>query len=945
MRITSTFETAILLAEHARDAKKSWAEHLLSRYSLTSREGLSMMCLAEALLRIPDVATAKALVADRLSGFGILAKTPLTLPIVRALVQKMATEFVMAETIESALGVTSKNTSVRYSFDMLGESARTEAQAHTYFEAYTQAIHTIGAACAGKGPIHSDGISIKLSALYSRFELMQMDSGFPVLFERLKSLMMLAKSYDIGVTIDAEEADRLDYQLALFERLLQEPSLSGWTGLGIAVQAYQTRALSVLKKCVQWSKKYNRMIMVRLVKGAYWDTEIKRAQVLGLANYPVFTTKEATDASYIRCATFMRAHTDVLYAQFATHNAMTLAEVVHLFEGVQGMEIQRLHGMGKALHAKASTMLGVSSRVYAPVGSYRDLLAYLVRRLIENGANTSFVNHVRDHSKRIEDIVAPDANATRFIPLPKDILEGRMNSLGDDLGTIESLTQIESAIRAEIAQMPWHATSLVSGEDDRSAQAIRIFNPSDRSECIGKIVYASVETLSAAFDTAQHGFSAWSRLPVAERANLARRVADLLEKKRVVFFALLIKEAGKTLPNAIGEVREAVDFCRYYATQAELLMTQPVVFSGPTGESNQMTYRGRGVMVCISPWNFPLAIMMGQIMAALVVGNTVVAKSAKQTSLVAYHAVQLCLEAGMPKDVLQLIIGDSGVIGDALIGDPRVAGVIMTGSIETARHINCALAQKPGPFVPFIAETSGQNAMIVDSSALLEQLVVDVMQSAFDSAGQRCSALRILFLQEDIADPFIALLKGAIDMLVLGDPLTKDVDVGPVIDAPSLAKLEAHVVRMATEAKSVYQAKMPPLKGYYFPPTVCELNDLSALQGEVFGPILHVVRYAAKDLEKVVTQINAMGYGLTFGIETRIESRFKAITDKIEAGNAYVNRNMIGAVVGVQPFGGQGLSGTGPKAGGPNYLLRLVHERVLTVNTAAIGGDVALLGG
>lgn len=945
MTALTAHELALLLAEQARAERKTFMERFLARYSLSSAQGLSMMSMAEALLRIPDKATAQALIADRLGNWGFLAKTPFTLPLANRLMRAMATQFTMAETIDAAMLAAAETPQQRYSFDMLGEAARTEAQAHHYFEAYSNAIHVVGNASASQGPEQSQGVSIKLSALYSRFELLQMETGFPVLYERIKNLAQLAKSYQIGMTLDAEEVDRLDYQLALFERLMQEKSLQGWDGLGIAVQAYQTRSYSVLKTLIQWTKQYQRRIMIRLVKGAYWDTEIKRAQMMGLPVYPVFTRKSDTDASYLKCAKLLRAHTESIYAQFATHNAITLAEILLLFRGVKTVEIQRLYGMGKAMHEKATEISGIASRVYAPVGGYRHLVAYLVRRLLENGANTSFLNHVQNISLSLDDVLAETSDDESSIPLPCDLYQPeRLNSRGEDLGSMDAVAHLVADIQKQLASMPWKAASLLAHHPLHTPAFAPRLNPAQRSEVIGQVALSTALDVPLAFESAHHAFHAWAMLPVVDRAKRVRRVAELLESHRHRLYGLLMKESGKTLANAISEVREAVDFCRYYAAQAEELMATPDILPGPTGELNQFSYRARGVIVCISPWNFPLAIFTGQIMAALVLGNTVVAKPAKQTPLIAHEAVRLFHEAGIPGDVLQLLIGDSSVIGPALLGDSRIDGVIMTGSLDTARLINQTLAQKPGPIVPLIAETGGVNAMIMDSSALLEQSVYDVVQSAFDSAGQRCSALRVLFVQEEIADPFLEMLRGAIDMLAVGDPMALDTDIGPVIDVDALNKLEGHAAQMSLAAHRVYHGKLPAEKGFFFPPTLCEISNLNILKGEVFGPILHVIRYRAETLKDVMTAINGMGYGLTFGVQSRLESRANALTDAIAAGNAYVNRNMIGAVVGVQPFGGQGMSGTGPKAGGPNYLHRLVHERVKTVNTAALGGDVSLLG-
>jgi RHH-type proline utilization regulon transcriptional repressor/proline dehydrogenase/delta 1-pyrroline-5-carboxylate dehydrogenase len=852
------------------------------------------MCLAEALLRIPDKHTADVLLTDQLGW------RP---PLMRSVIKIMARQFVMAETIESALHKAAK-TNQLYSFDMLGEAARTEKDALAYLDSYTKAIHAVG-----KG---SNQISIKLSALYPRYEVLQWKTGFPILYERIKQLAILAKSYNIGMTLDAEESDRLEYQLALFEKLMQDESLSGWDGLGIAVQAYQKRAKSVIERLSTWTKQYNRKIMVRLVKGAYWDTEIKRAQVLGLSDYPVYTQKSQTDESYLACAALLMRCTDTIYPQFATHNSETLSKLSIPFNAP--FEIQRLYGMGQSEHAAITTTTNISSRIYAPIGTYEQLLPYLIRRLIENGANTSFLKQKRHPHISI--------TPSKTIPLPRNLFEPfRQNSQGVDVTDLATLKEIEASVDAYISKMPLFTVQKASAQD-----------------------------ISSQFDAAQKTFEIWSKRSVSDRAKILRRAADLLEEKRHLFYALLIKEAGKTISNAVGEVREAVDYCRYYAVQAEKLMNEPVTFPGPTGESNQMTYSARGVMACISPWNFPLAIFAGQIMGALSVGNTVLAKPAHQTPQIAMATVSLFHEAGVPKDVLQLMIADRRSITELVLNDPRLSGVLFTGSTDTARQINQTLANKPGPIIPFLAETGGQNAMIADSTALLEQLVIDVMQSAFDSAGQRCSALRVLFIQDDIADSFITMLKGSMDLLKVGDPVNVDTDIGPVIDADAQSVLNNYIDTLKSgKAKWVYSsvgaAHEAPVSNtlHFVYPTICEIDNLNVLEGEVFGPILHIIRFKATALDEVINAINKTGYGLTFGIESRIEGRYKAVSDVIDAGNIYVNRNMIGAVVGVQPFGGQGLSGTGPKAGGPNYLNRLVHERVVSVNMASIGGNLELL--
>jgi RHH-type proline utilization regulon transcriptional repressor/proline dehydrogenase/delta 1-pyrroline-5-carboxylate dehydrogenase len=936
-------------------------EDFLHAYSLSTREGLALMVLAEALLRVPDAATADRLIEDKLAAgdwskaegsgaflvsasawtLGITARvihpgeTPdgivdsivkrLGLPTVRVATRQamrlLGSHFVLGQTIEEALSRAGSHREFRYSFDMLGEGARTAADAARYFQAYADAIAAIGERAGNAALPARPGISVKLSALHPRYEAVSRERVLAELTPRVLELARQAKRHDLNFTVDAEEADRLELSLEVIGRVLPDPSLAGWDGFGLAVQSYQKRAGAVIGWLDDAAHALGRRLMVRLVKGAYWDTEVKRAQERGLADYPVFTRKPMTDLSYMACMRQLLRARPRLYPQFATHNALTVASVIEEAKGAEGYEFQRLHGMGEVLYdALLAEVPGVACRVYAPVGSHRDLLAYLVRRLLENGANSSFVAAAADPSVPIEAILKRpqawigDAAHARHphIPLPRDLYRpARLNSSGVEFGDREALNTLLDAVKRETPKEPQAATPI----DPIAAMA-----------------------------AAAAGFPAWNATPVERRAEILERAAELLEASRGKLIALMQSEGGKTLDDALSELREAVDYCRYYAAEARRALG-PQSMPGPTGESNELHYRGRGVSVCISPWNFPLAIFLGQVTAALAAGNAVVAKPAEQTPLVAAEAVRLLHQAGVPASALQLVPGD-GEVGAALVADPRVGGVAFTGSTEVGHAINRALAGKDGPIVPLIAETGGINAMIVDATALPEQVTDDVIASAFRSAGQRCSALRLLCVQEDVADRMIEMIAGAAKELSLGDPRDPATHVGPVIDDDAKQRLDRWIAGKAAQGRVIFrwdeQRALPP-RGRFVPPTMIALDRASDLQEEVFGPVLHVVRWRAGELDSLLDDIAGNGTGLTLGIHSRIDSLAEKIIARLANGNVYVNRSMIGAVVGTQPFGGAGLSGTGPKAGGPNYLRRFATEQTVTINTAAAGGNATLL--
>lgn len=985
----------------AKRIGKGGLDAFLYQYDLSNEEGIALMCMAEALLRIPDKNTADKLIRDKVlsadwsthagksdSMFVNAATWGLMLtgkvyswqdlksknltttlknltrrsgePVIRKSVNYamkiLGKQFVMGRTINEALKRARELEAkgYRYSYDMLGEAARTEADALKYLQSYINAIHEVGKAANQQGPIKSPGVSVKLSALHPRYEFSQQDRCVPILVERLLQLAHLAKQYDIGLTVDAEEADRLDLSLDIIEGVFSDPSLEGWDGFGLAVQSYQKRAPAVIDWLVDLSKRYQRRIMIRLIKGAYWDSEIKASQELGLEGYPVFTRKPSTDVSFLACARRIIEAGDAFYPQFATHNAYSVAAILEMIGERRDFEFQCLHGMGQALYDEVvgEDKLNYPCRIYAPVGSHEDLLAYLVRRLLENGANTSFVNRIVDSSAPIDEIIADPVKQVQGykqkshpkIPLPENIYGAkRLNAKGIDLSNHDIVAYLNEKLN-HYTQQQYHAGPIINGET-LPGDKLPVVSPADNSYQVGTVTEANLEHVNQALQIAQRGYIEWDKTPVIERAECLMRMADLLERDCEKLMAIAISEAGKTIPDAIAEVREAVDFCRYYAMMAKEEMATPVLMPGPTGEENYLTYHGRGIVLCISPWNFPLAIFLGQITAALVTGNAVIAKPAEQTPLIAQAAVELLLEAGIPANVIQCLPGKGETIGAALVADLSIKGVVFTGSTETAHVINKTLASRGGEIVPLIAETGGQNAMIVDSSALPEQVVQDVVLSAFGSAGQRCSALRVLFVQEDIADKVITMLKGAMDEVRVGDPALLSTDVGPVIDQAALDILQTHFRKMSQQAELLCQVHLPKelQQGTYFAPAAFEIGSLDELEREVFGPCLHVLRYKARDLDKVIDSINNTGYGLTLGIHSRIDEMVNYIKNRVRVGNTYVNRSMTGAVVGVQPFGGEGLSGTGPKAGGPHYLHRLSTERTLSVDTTAAGGNASLM--
>ncbi|NBJ10391.1 bifunctional proline dehydrogenase/L-glutamate gamma-semialdehyde dehydrogenase PutA [Microvirga arsenatis] len=984
--------TRLIEAIRAKGGGLGGVEEMLREYALSTKEGLALMVLAEALLRVPDAATADRLIEDKLGqadfagheaksdaflvsasawALGITARviqpgeTPegilrqltkrLGLPAVRTATRQamrvMGNHFVLGQTIEEALkrASSSKGRIYRYSFDMLGEGARTAEDAHRYFESYASAIDAIGRS-AGNEPLpNRPGISVKLSALHPRYEATSCERVMRELVPLVVELARKAKSYDLNFTVDAEEADRLELSLEVIEAVLADPSLAGWKGFGLAIQAYQKRAGSVIDAIAAMAERYNRQLMVRLVKGAYWDTEVKRAQERGLDDYPVFTRKAMTDLHYMACAEKMLSLRPRIYPQFATHNALTVASIIERAGGTEGYEFQRLHGMGEALYARLlEDNPGLACRAYAPVGGHRDLLAYLVRRLLENGANSSFVSVAADPNvpvhellKRPADIiVSADKARHPKLPLPRDLYgPERTNSRGVEFGHRASLEALLAEIR-KAGQQSFKAEPLIDGKA-ASGTSRPVVSPIDGSTVAGQVTEASAEVADRAMAAAHKGFAKWSRTEADIRALALQRAADLLEERRGALLHLLQLEAGKTLDDALSEVREAIDFLRYYAVQGRTLFGEGDLMPGPTGESNVLRLRGRGVFVAISPWNFPLAIFLGQVSAALMAGNAVVAKPAEQTPLVADLAVRILHEAGVPKTALHLVPGD-GRVGARLVEHKDVAGVVFTGSTEVARIINRTLANKDAAIVPLIAETGGINAMIVDATALPEQVADDVVTSAFRSAGQRCSALRLLCVQEDVADRMIEMIAGNARELKIADPRQISTHVGPVIDREAKDKLDAHIAAMKRQAK-VHYAGEAPATGTYVAPHIFELNRPHDLAQEVFGPVLHVVRYRADRLEEVLQAIEGTGYGLTLGVHSRIDATVERVVEALSVGNVYVNRNMIGAVVGVQPFGGHGLSGTGPKAGGPHYLLRFATEQTVTINTAAAGGNANLI--
>ena len=1005
----ATQATKLIVAVRNKKSSDLGIEQFLQHYKLNSQEGIALLCLAEALLRVPDRKTINDLIFDKIrelnqpdqkvkSTFFMNASTWALMltgkvtgwrdlkadslsnalkrlvefsgkPVIRRAIAHgmkiLGQQFVMGASIDKAISraKAQETKGYRYSYDMLGEAARTEADALRYFKAYQDAIDAIGRHANGD-PVTNAGISIKLSALHPRYELVQYEQSFSVLLSRVEALALQAKKYNIGLTIDAEEANRLDFSLDIIKAVFSNSALSDWEGLGLALQAYQKRAWYVIDWLADLAKQYNRRIMIRLIKGAYWDSEIKDSQVNGYEGYPVFTRKMSTDVSYIACAKKILGYGRLFYPQFATHNAHSIATILHFAGDRKDFEFQCLHGMGQTLYDEIVTKQKDTSkrtypcRVYAPVGVYEDLLPYLVRRLLENGANTSFINHIADSTidintlikDPIKQVMALHQKPHPSIALPKAIYgDARENAMGVDLSDPIVLKSLFDELTALSLSDTITATALIDAEQSVEDVPLNVlYKPFNTTDPIGQCTQASDQQVATALDIANKVANDWARTSTKQRADCLLKMADLLQDKQTALIHLLIQEAGKTFLDAMGEVREAIDFCRFYAKEALRLCGQPMVLTGPTGEHNELSLHGRGVIVCISPWNFPLAIFMGQIAAALVTGNAVLAKPAEQTPLVAYVATQLFYEAGIPRAVLQLLPGTGERVGAQLVADVRVSGVMFTGSTQTARHINQVLANRDGAIVPLIAETGGQNAMIVDSTALPEQVVQDVVQSAFGSAGQRCSALRVLYLQKEIADKVIAMLKGAMATLQVGDPSCLSTDVGPVIDQDALAILQDHYNTLSQSESATFLYQTPLVgdktrRGHFFAPCVFEIDNLSVLTREVFGPCLHVIRYDIAKLDHVLESIHETGYGLTLGVHSRIEERIQYICQRAHVGNMYVNRNMVGAVVGVQPFGGEGLSGTGPKAGGPHYLLRLCNERTLSVDVTASGGNASLM--
>ncbi len=999
-------DTARTLITQVRSTPRKMVtiENFLNEFRLTTKEGIALMCLAEALLRVPDSKTANDLIKDKLTSAdwddtesssdlflhlsswalmlsgkimkdnkGIMGESNKNIfgkmvkrmgePVIRqAMLQAMkilGQQFVMGQTIEEALkrSTEMEKLGYRYSYDMLGEGARNWTDAKRYFQTYSQAIDTIGEA-ANKikpegSPYTRSGISVKLSALHPRYNYLKKDTCISELTKSLKELALKCQHYNIGLTVDAEETERLDLSLEIIKNVFLDPELQSWEGFGIALQAYQKRAFYVIDFLKELSQKAEKKLSVRLVKGAYWDSEIKNAQIHGESAYPVFTRKSLTDLSYNACAIKLLKNNQYFYTQLATHNAYTAATILHLIkhEGVKEFEFQRLHGMGEPLYHSIFEHHHCASRIYAPVGTHKDLLPYLVRRMLENGANSSFVYQITDENTPIDDLITPPEKLIKGyhsiphtkIPLPKDVFQPvRENSAGYDLQEEHHLSHLVKAV-SRYKNKSYQIHSLIPEyKPSKEADRHPITNPAEADHILGSLILCEEQDVNKSVNAAQEAFLSWSNTSAAYRANILRTIAKLYEDNKEELIALCLFEAGKTYQDCIDEIREAVDFCYYYANQGENIFGDPIKLPSPTGEDNFLSYHGRGVWACISPWNFPLAIFTGQVVAALMAGNTVLAKPAEQTSLVAYRATQLMHEAGIPQDVLQLILGKGSTIGPILTAEERVAGFAFTGSTGVGKRLQREIAARDGAIIPLIAETGGQNAMIVDNTALPEQVVDAVIQSAFLSAGQRCSALRVLYLQDEIADTIIPMLTAAMDCLEINKPEDFSTDLGPVIDERALKTLQDHCARMTKEATLIH-ALQAPKGGSFCAPHIFELTSINQLTEEVFGPILHIIRYKGDQLKQVIQDINSTKFGLTLGIHTRIDFAYHDIANHIKVGNAYVNRSMTGAVVGVQPFGGEGLSGTGPKAGGPQYLYRFATERTLTVNTTAAGGNASLI--
>lgn len=974
-----------LLIETLRKNKKSMGliENLLQQYSLDTQEGVVLMCLAEALLRIPDKESADALIKDKFalanwsqhlvssqgfirssSAFGLTLASKLitpqsgqkiwqnltakySMPVIRQVLQKsmkiMGHQFVLGRDINEALHKSQFTESrCRYSYDMLGEAAATKSDADSYYTAYQQAIESVGAHLGAKTKF-SNSISIKLSALHPRYEVAQSPRLLPELVNSVLGLIRLAREKEVPITIDAEEANRLELSLEIFKRLYEHPDVKGWGKLGIVVQAYSKRALAVLAWLAGLSQSQGDCIPVRLVKGAYWDSEIKWAQQGGYQSYPVYTLKASTDVSYLACARFMLSESvsGLILPQFATHNVRTICSILSMVDEGHQFEFQRLHGMGGALYHEVMKTRTMNLRIYAPVGEHKDLLPYLVRRLLENGANSSFIHQIYHPEVPIDSLIAsPVDRLSRYesymntkIPLPSNIFNGRVNSNGLNLMVEAERSPLLDGLNAWYAKQ-WQGASVIDGVSIyetmiKDKNIVSVTAPFDRRKVVGSVQLASLDHVSQAIDVAANYSEHWRCTKALERKQLLNRLADLFEQHKIELVALCQLEAGKTIQDSLDEIREAIDFCRYYAAELDSFDTKPSVVLNPSW-SQKIKRTGLGVIACISPWNFPLAIFIGQIVAALASGNTVVAKPAEQTCLIAVRAVELMLLAGFPNGVIQLLLG-GGDIGSALVSDMRIEGVAFTGSTLTAKRIEHCLADRGRGPVPFIAETGGQNAMIVDSTALPEQVVRDVIRSAFSSAGQRCSALRLLCLQQNIAPKVMALLRGALAELSVGSPCKYSTDIGPVIDSKAKEKLIQHIKTISLVGKDIAQLELPPecVYGDFVAPTIVQINDINQLTQEHFGPVLHVVTFKQEDMSLLVDQINQLGFGLTLGIHSRNESMYRWLEHAIHVGNCYINRDQVGAVVGVQPFGGHGLSGTGPKAGGANYLYRFSR---MTVN-------------
>ncbi|MEE3003771.1 MAG: bifunctional proline dehydrogenase/L-glutamate gamma-semialdehyde dehydrogenase PutA [Pseudomonadota bacterium] len=971
------------------------------QYDMSSEEGIALMCLAEAMLRIPDKGNMDAIIKDKLTNLNwqdyssnseswlvnaatwglvltgkiydkklhekdraVILKNligRLGEPVVRKSVKQamclLGEQFILGTTIKKAIIRANKksNKDYLYSYDMLGEAAKTAVDAEEYFESYKESIRALKDDADGD-LLSRPGISIKLSALHPRYEVSQYHNCIPKISEKVLVLVRMAKEANITVTLDAEESERLELSLEIFRRVFSQDDINSWGGFGLAIQAYQKRAIFVIDYLEKLSHKYHAKILVRLVKGAYWDTELKQSQVMGFSDYPVFTRKFNTDVSFLACVFKIAGAGDSFYGQFATHNAHTVAAILEIYGSRNDFEFQCLHGMGRSLYD--SVLRNVDNtycRMYAPVGNHKELLPYLVRRLLENGANTSFVNRIIDKKIPVEKILFDPAKIAAScansyhpnIPLPRDLYSPeRKNSFGYDLSDIREVKILAKQMDVDFLEQDVYFPLVANSKCKRKKlNKVKITNPAFRDELIGFYHEVDEDLVALALSNANSAKSSWQELSFADRARFLNLAADKLEEQAPLFIAIAIKEAGKLWQDAVDEVREAVDFLRYYAVSAVKDLAT-VKLPGPTGELNQLSYHARGVVFCISPWNFPLAIFCGQLSAALVAGNVVLAKPASQTVIIATKFIEILYEVGVPKDVIQLLPGPSDISGQPIVSDSRVDAVMLTGSNNTAKSIYNTLAQRDGPIVPLIAETGGMNAMIVDSTALTEQVVTDIVDSAFRSAGQRCSALRVVYIQEEVFDKTISMLSGAMQELVVDNPLYLKTDVGPVIDERAKGFLDKHLEYLETvDAKFIFGVtpKSDHGKGTFFMPRAYEIDSIKLLKEEVFGPILHVIKYKMKDLDNIIDDINATNFGLTFGVHSRIDAKSLYIKNKVNVGNIYINRNIIGAVVGVQPFGGEGLSGTGPKAGGPNYLKRLCHERTLTINTAAVGGNTSLM--